>query len=237
MYSIVGISFIMGLISSLHCVGMCGPLVIALPLHDTNFKNRISNGLLYHAGRISTYVLAGGVAGIIGNGFFAGVAQQKLSLAMGVMMLLFVLMKWGMKKINGGLAGRTDRFFWSVRQAVSEWPLIRKNHSVFILGLLNGLLPCGVVYLAISSAVAAGSFGGGMLYMLFFGLGTTPALFSVGLMGNSFTMKWRIKFQKAVPGLLTIVACLLILRGLNLGISYLSPEMKSPHAGCCVKPG
>lgn len=227
----------MGLISSLHCIGMCGPLIIALPLQDKNIKSRLFNGVLYHGGRISTYVLAGGIAGIIGKGFFSGVAQQRLSLAMGGIMLLFVLLKWGVKKINGGWTVWTDRFFWSIRHTVSEWSFIKNNHSVFVLGLLNGLLPCGVVYLAISSAVASGSFGGGMGYMLFFGLGTTPALFSVGLMGNSFTMRWRIKFQKAVPGLLTIVACLLILRGLSLGIPYLSPEMKASHPGCCVKPG
>ena len=227
----------MGLISSMHCLGMCGPLIIAMPLQDHTLIGRTRNGLLYHTGRITTYVLAGAVAGMLGYAFFAGVAQQNLSVLMGVMMLAYILFSWVGKKWGYRWSASASGFFWSFRQRLEGWAPLKNNRSVFVLGLLNGLLPCGVVYLALSSAIATGSIGGGMFYMLFFGLGTTPALFSLGLLGSSFKIEWKNKFRKAVPGMLTIMAVLLILRGLNLGVPFVSPKIAEKQKGCCVKPG
>jgi sulfite exporter TauE/SafE len=226
----------MGLISSMHCLGMCGPLIIAMPLQDHTFFARTKNGLLYHAGRISTYVLFGAVAGLLGYTFFAGMAQQNLSVLMGGLMLIYVIFSWLGKRWGYRWSASVSGFFWSLRQRLAGWSPFKNNKSVFVLGLLNGLLPCGVVYLALSSAIAAGSTVGGILYMFFFGLGTTPALFSLGLVGGAFKIQWRNKIQKAVPAMLTILALLLVLRGLNLGIPFVSPEMTETHRGCCTKP-
>lgn len=226
-----------GLISSMHCLGMCGPLIVAMPLQHQTLTGRAINGLLYHAGRITTYVLAGVAAGLLGSAFFAGVAQQKLSMIMGALMLIYVLFSWMGKKQGLIWSLAVSEFFWSLRQQLAGWAPLKNNKSVFVLGLLNGLLPCGVVYLALSSAIAAGSTFGGALYMLFFGLGTAPALLLLGLIGGAFQVQWKNKFRRAVPTMITTMAVLLILRGLNLGIPYVSPHVAEKQNGCCVKPG
>ncbi len=220
----------------MHCVGMCGPLIIAMPLQDRNFLGRIKNGVLYHGGRITTYAIAGGIAGFLGFTFFAGVAQRHMSVIMGCMMLLYVLLVWLSKKTSNQWSSYASNLFWSFRQRVSRLKLFRNNRSAFLFGLLNGLLPCGVVYLALSSSVATGSISKGVLFMLFFGLGTTPALFSVGMAGASFRVKWKSMFQKTVPAVLSILAILLILRGMNLGVPFLSPQLTEKNKACCVKP-
>ena len=226
----------MGIISSMHCVGMCGPLIIAMPLEARNLFGRTKNGLLYHAGRITTYAVAGGVAGFLGFTFFAGVAQRHLSVIMGCLMLFYVLLVWLGKKTGNKWSSFANNLFWSFRQRFSRLKLFRNNRSAFLFGLLNGLLPCGVVYLALSSSVATGSVSRGVLFMIFFGLGTTPALFSVGVAGASFRIKWKYLFQKTVPAMLSILALLLILRGMNLGVPFLSPQLTETKKACCAKP-
>jgi sulfite exporter TauE/SafE len=107
-----------------------------------------------------------------------------------------------------------------------------------VIGLLNGLLPCGLVYLALASAVAAGSAVNGAAFMAFFGLGTLPAMFAIAVFGNFMRQGIRLKLRRAVPAFMTVMALLLILRGLSLGIPYLSPDMdaKAKTPACCTKP-
>jgi len=119
--------------------------------------------------------------------------------------------------------------------------------SVFMVGLLNGLLPCGLVYIAVAGALATGSVLEGVLYMFLFGLGTAPLLLATALIGNLSTAKIRNQLSKAIPYVVVVVGVLFILRGANLGIPYISPsaekwhpqtekvEIKAHKGDCCTK--
>ena len=109
--------------------------------------------------------------------------------------------------------------------------------TLLLFGLLNGLLPCGLVYAALAGAAATGGPLGGALFMAAFGLGTIPAMLAVSLAGRLITAPWRARFQRAVPVAMAVLAVLFIVRGLSLGIPYLSPDL-SPEAvaggrSCC----
>ncbi len=100
---------------------------------------------------------------------------------------------------------------------------IRSFQSLFFIGMLNGLLPCGLVYMAIAGAIGTGGVAEGSLYMILFGLGTIPMLLSISLAGNIMSIAVRKRINKLIPVLVVIVGVLFILRGLSLGIPYLSP--------------
>lgn len=102
---------------------------------------------------------------------------------------------------------------------------------MFFTGLLNGLLPCGAVYAALTASVAMGSVVGGAIFMFFFGLGTIPLMFAAVIMGNVITLKTRQKVLKLLPFLMIILGILFILRGLDLGIPFISPTSESLQLG------
>lgn len=103
------------------------------------------------------------------------------------------------------------------------------------MGLLNGLLPCGLVYVACAGATATGHPWSGARYMLVFGAGTVPLMLAISLSGRLVPSALRLKLRQAVPICILLVAALLILRGLSLGIPYLSPDLSSGPGGssCC----
>ena len=103
--------------------------------------------------------------------------------------------------------------------------------SLGLMGLLNGLLPCGLVYAACTGAAATGSLGSGAAYMALFGLGTVPLMLGIGLSGKALPIALRFKLQQLAPLSLAVVGALLVLRGLALGIPYLSPDLA---AGTCA---
>ncbi|HOW32340.1 MAG TPA: sulfite exporter TauE/SafE family protein, partial [Bacteroidales bacterium] len=96
--------------------------------------------------------------------------------------------------------------------------------SLFLIGLLNGLLPCGLVYIAIAGSIGSGSALMGAIYMALFGLGTMPMLLAINLSGGFISTSLRKKINKLIPILVIIVGILFILRGLSLGIPYISPS-------------
>jgi uncharacterized protein len=117
---------------------------------------------------------------------------------------------------------------------------LRKNYgSLYFIGLLNGLLPCGLVYMAAALAIATADIRSSIFFMAFFGLGTLPMMWGVAFFGNYVSIGIRKRIRKAYPYLMTLLACLLILRGLGLGIPFVSPkgdmEKKTPPV-CCEKP-
>jgi sulfite exporter TauE/SafE len=125
------------------------------------------------------------------------------------------------------------RFIASLKSQMST--LLQRSSLVSLasLGLLNGLLPCGLVYVACAGAAASGHVLGGMGYMLAFGLGTLPMMLTVSLSRRMVPASWRVGLRAAVPISVFVVAMLLILRGLSLGIPGLSPDMAQPGA-CCA---
>lgn len=212
-----------GLVGSLHCLGMCGPIAIALPLHRDNWLMKISGGLLYNSGRIITYGILGAIFGLLGRGIQMAGLQQWASIILGIVMILSVIFpvvfreKIKIEKVFTGYAGRLIGRF---RKLFSK----RTLGNLLFIGLLNGLLPCGLVYMAIAGAINTNSVVTGIAFMVAFGIGTTPALLLLSLAGNVVTAGFRKKAVKIIPVFIVILGIIFILRGLSLGIPYVSPK-------------
>lgn len=217
-------ALMMGLIGSFHCVGMCGPIAIALPLGSRDWSSKLTGGLLYNIGRTITYGLLGVVFGLVGAGLSLAGLQKWVSIIMGSIMIFSVIFPSLGHRINSG--GGLFSFMNSVKTRLQK--LFRKssNSSLFFIGLLNGLLPCGLVYMALAGALATGSLTGSVLFMVFFGLGTIPMLISVSLIGSLAGQKLKHIINKIIPVIVVLIGLLFILRGLELGIKYISPAPK-----------
>jgi len=221
-------AIVLGLMGSFHCVGMCGPIALALPLNNSSWFTRIFGSLLYNIGRAITYALMGAVFGILGEGLHLGGFQSWLSIAMGSVMVLaivFPALFRGSGKLDKYLYGYNAR----LKQRFGVLFNQRSYSSLLIIGLLNGLLPCGLVYMALAGAIATGGVASGALFMLIFGLGTLPMLLLLSLAGNVVTASFKSKINKAIPYVIVIIGILFILRGLNLGIPYVSPPKERLH--------
>ncbi len=213
----------MGMLGSFHCVGMCGPLALSLPLSSNSLWAKFSGAFLYNSGRIVTYAAFGTVFGIIGNSVAMFGYQQWLSVIMGIAIIVFVVLPKTaspFKNNHGVLA-----FFERLRAGLGKLFFKKGYSSLFAIGLLNGLLPCGLVYMAAAGAVATGDVKSSVLFMVFFGLGTLPVMWSIAFFGNYVGVSVRQKIRKAYPYMMTVMACLLILRGLGLGIPYVSTKV------------
>jgi uncharacterized protein len=223
----------LGLLGSLHCVGMCGPIALALPLVQSNSFTKLLSISLYNIGRAFTYSLFGVLFGLVGSGFAFFGLQQMLSVSLGALILLFIVLP---KKISSNLG--PVRFVYNkwngLRELFSELLKKRSLPFLFIIGLLNGLLPCGLVYMAIAGSIATADWKSGGLFMFLFGLGTIPAMFTLSLFSNLINVRFRRRLNKAVPYFLSAMAIMMMLRGMNLGIPYLSPAaLKEPSSVNC----
>ncbi|MCC7464741.1 MAG: sulfite exporter TauE/SafE family protein [Saprospiraceae bacterium] len=221
-------ALLLGLAGSLHCVGMCGPVLLALPL-QANEKWAVTRQMLvYHSGRILTYAALGVLFGLLGKGLALAGMQKVLSIAAGVLMLGMALMSWKFEQLITALPG-FGAFSRKVKTGIGQMLRTNPNGSTFSIGLLNGLLPCGMVYAALAGALA--SFGGaeGGVFMAIFGLGTLPLLLGVSVFSQSLGISIRNRIRVAQPILLGIVGVLLLQRGLNLDLSLF--ESAVPKAG------
>ena len=227
--------FTVGIVGSFHCVGMCGPIALALPVADAGKWKRLLFISLYNIGRVTAYAFLGMLFGFLGNQFFIGGYQQILSITLGVLILFFLLFS---KYLD------TNKTFINtytiyLKQLLGRLLRSEKQFYTYLfIGFLNGFLPCGLVYVAIAGAVATGSVLHSALFMAAFGFGTFPVMFTVTVLGKFISLQWRNQMRKAVPVFIGAMAVLLILRGLNLGIPYISPEMKATPTGthsCCHK--
>ncbi|MFN0275398.1 MAG: sulfite exporter TauE/SafE family protein [Chitinophagales bacterium] len=223
-------ALIIALAGSLHCAGMCGPLVISL--HLKGLANSPITFIQYHAARIAMYVLQGVIFGLVGFGVFAATSQQVLSIIAGLAILIaaFFTALTGRSKFS--LFVWFNNFLHRLFKGVAN-----KNKNLVSLasGVVNGLLPCGLVYIALSAALAIGKPTDSALYMLSFGIGTVPAMLIISLTGK-YSSKLRLNFRK-VSFVLTISAGLfLVVRGLNLGIPYISPQynFETKEMQCCT---
>lgn len=212
----------LGFLGSFHCIGMCGPIALALPVHHRPATIKYLLILLYNLGRISTYALLGFVAGLLGKTFVMAGLQQALSISVGIILLSSVIFSFK------GLA-QTNQLFLALQRGLSRLFSIERSSagggSLFLIGLLNGLLPCGLVYMGLAGAVATGDMVEGVLFMVAFGVGTVPMMLLLPLFSASISPFLRKRIQKAVPVVVAVMAILLIVRGLNLGIPYLSPQI------------
>jgi uncharacterized protein len=220
-------AFTLGLIGSLHCAGMCGPLAMAVPVIGKGRRAIIASRLIYNAGRIATYGVLGMLFGSIGQIFALAGYQRWISIAAGALILIGLLLS-----LRWNTGTWVTRWIMRLKEVFSIVFRQRTTKSVFILGLVNGLLPCGLVYVAGAAAIAAGSWQSGGLYMLLFGMGTLPMMFGIGLFAGNLPHRWRMRMQQLVPASLAVVGGLLILRGAGLGIPLLSPPPLETGQAC-----
>lgn len=215
-------ALLLGLMGSFHCAGMCGPIAIALPLHGTRLPQKIYGGVLYNLGRTLTYGLMGAVFGLLGQGFKMIGFQQKVSVLMGGIMIISVLFP-SLFKNQYSIDKSWMSWVGKLKSAIVRMFAIKSFSSLFFIGLANGLLPCGLVYIAIAGAIGTGEVVYGSLYMLMFGLGTIPMMLSIAIAGNVLSLAIRKKINRLMPVLVVVVGTFFILRGLSLGIPFLSP--------------
>lgn len=225
MTGIFAIALLMGAVGSMHCIGMCGPLAMSLPVVSPTPAGKFLYTFLYNMGRIVTYALLGALLGLVGASFALAGLQQALSITVGTIILLCILFPRSQLTLAG--SGKMQQLFEKVRSRLGGFLFKKKFSSVFFIGLLNGLLPCGLVYMAIAGAIATASVGKSMLFMATFGLGTLPVMWSVAFFGSFISLRTRMGIRKAYPYLMILMACLLIVRGLGLGIPYISPDINT----------
>jgi sulfite exporter TauE/SafE len=202
---------------------MCGPIAIALPGAQKRGIPLLTGRLLYNIGRIITYMAMGAVLGFFGMGLSLAGYQQFLSIATGVLILAFALLPSGyFNKIMHASPALFQRSFGKLFGKLMK---DGSHGSLFGIGLLNGLLPCGFVYMGLIGALGMGSLAGSAAYMGLFGLGTVPVMFGMSMVTGLFGTGFRQKMQRALPYAAAVVGILLILRGLSLGIPFISPVL------------
>ena len=215
-------ALILGLAGSLHCAGMCGPIAIALPLQGNSIAGKIFGGSLYNVGRTITYGVMGAIFGLVGQGAQLLGFQQVISIAMGSLMIISALFpalfrnQYSLEKSVFSWVGR-------LKKSIGAMFSVRTFPSLFFIGMLNGLLPCGLVYMALAGAIGTGEVVMGSLYMILFGLGTIPMLLGIAMAGNMMSLALRKRLNRLIPVLVILVGIFFVLRGLSLGIPYLSP--------------
>jgi sulfite exporter TauE/SafE len=228
-------AFTLGLLGSLHCLGMCGPLALSMPVDSS--RNTSIQLFIYHSGRSLSYGLIGFMAGTMGWGIKWVGWQQGLTIGTGLLLILLVVFPRIFGKMHWGHWNK-----WLLRKMEHLWQDMH-NGKRFLLGVFNGLLPCGFVYMALSGALVTAIPTDSALFMIFFGLGTWPMMWSVQWFGGKlWAFGWRKKWNTWAPMFTIMVGCVLILRGLGLGIPVLSPSFqeKTPQqveSSCCHKHG
>lgn len=231
---IISMAFVMGLIGSFHCLGMCGPIAMALPMGHRNSSSRLLGGVIYNLGRVFTYSFLGLVLGTAGDLLISPKIQNIVSITFGMAITIYLLLPSKTKtalKISPNQA-----LLVRLRKQIAKFLYIENNSSLLGIGMLNGLLPCGMIYLALTSSFLAGSAIKGSLFMFSFGMGTFPTMLAAVFFGSFVNQHIRSKLRKLVPVFLFFMAALLIVRGMNLGIPYLSPSSPvhaTPEAMSC----
>lgn len=226
-------AILIGFLGSFHCVGMCGPLFLSLPYGSNNSAfHAASRAIIYSLGRTFTYTIFGLIIGWIGYLFSMAKLQAPLSIGIGVLVLLVTLVHYTGSKFLAKTSVFSIKYEAFKQWLVSVFSKIGRN-SLFVVGIVNGLLPCAFVYAGLGSAVTTGDPVNSALYMTFFGLGTIPAMIFVALAAKVFGHSFRNSIQKALPIFALVLGAILILRGLSLNIPFLSPDLNEIIFGDC----
>ncbi|WP_430809938.1 MULTISPECIES: sulfite exporter TauE/SafE family protein [unclassified Carboxylicivirga] len=232
MYILEG--FIFGFLGSLHCVGMCGPLALALPLPVNTALRKVVGALLYNVGRAFTYGLLGLIFGILGAGLKLSGIQQWVSIACGVIMILSVILPGVIKMPKSGNK-LSSTIYTKLKNKIGASLNRKRLSNLLVIGVLNGFLPCGLVYVAISRALTSASISDSILFMVAFGLGTLPLMFAVAYFANIIKSRFLHRLRRTIPVFIILLGILFILRGMNLGIPNISPAFsdKTQEVECC----
>ncbi len=216
-------ALVLGLAGSFHCIGMCGPIAFVLPVDRSTKTKLFYQIFLYHLGRLISYSIIGLLFGFIGKGLYLAGFQQRLSILMGVIMILLIVIPASIfNKYN--FSKPLYKIIGQVKKKLGFYLNKKSNKSIFSIGFFNGFLPCGLVYMALIGSISTGNTSQGAFYMFLFGLGTIPLMTAAVLLGNFVNLSIRAKIQKVIPVFVVIIGLLFILRGLGLGIPYISPS-------------
>lgn len=216
-------AIIFGLISSLHCIGMCGPIAMMLPVDQKNPSKKALQVLIYHLGRLTSYGILGLAFGLLGRGFYMAGIQQQLSIAVGVGMIVLAVVP---EKIlaNYNFSKPVYRLITRIKSSLGAQFKRKTPDAFFTIGLFNGLLPCGLVYAALFGAIAMQNVTLGIAYMILYGLGTIPMMSAVVYVSSLLSMPFRSQLQRVVPIVTVVIGVLFVLRGMGLDIAYISPS-------------
>ncbi len=228
--------FLIGFLGSFHCVGMCGPIALALPFGNQSNFQLVIGRLLYNLGRSLTYAFFGAIFGLFGKGIEVAGLQKWASILLGVSILSYYLTP---DKFKGKFSVTKPYLVASnfVKKGFSNLTKDGSPSSLFVFGIVNGFLPCGFVYVALAGALTTGGALSGAVYMGLFGLGTTPIMFATSLVGKFLSAKLKQGMNKLIPVFAILLAIIFILRGLSLGIPFISPpeKMLEPHEKMMMK--
>lgn len=213
----------LGFAGSLHCAGMCGPIALAIPVGRGGLLHQTMAYSTYHFGRITGYGMLGFLFGTLGYGFSTAGFQQAISILAGIVMLIFLWLPSLVSRLSGGSFIR--RFQAKITGAMAARLKSRRFEALLGLGFFNAFLPCGLVYLALAGAIASYNPWEGTVFMMLFGIGTAPALLLIAFSGRKLNNAFRKRFKKFATISATCIALLFIIRGLGIGIPYLSPKI------------
>ena len=221
MMDFLPLAFLMGLFGSLHCAVMCGPIMLGMPFRKQDFLQSALQVLLYQSGRIAVYTVLGLLVGTLGSSIRIFSDQKTLSIFIGFTLVLFTALQF-----NTTYRNRFSRLQSWLLNPISS--LMGKVFNLtlwgLLAGMLNGIIPCGMVYLALATALNTGSIKSGGIFMFIFGLGTTPLMLMISL-GGIFLKKYiRFNTNKLIPWFMFFMGALLILRAAGLGIPLISPR-------------
>nr|WP_321233264.1 sulfite exporter TauE/SafE family protein [uncultured Psychroserpens sp.] len=215
-------ALIFGLLGSFHCIGMCGPIAFMLPVDRNNSSKKVFQIFTYHFGRLLAYAFIGLVFGLVGKGLYLFGIQQQLSILIGILMIVIVLIP--IQTFNRyNFSKPIYKLISKVKSSLGQ-ALKKKTADTFLtIGFLNGFLPCGLVYMAVIASITTQNAAQSSLYMLLFGIGTIPLMTAAVYLGKFLNTTAKKRIQKAIPVFVIIIGLLFIVRGMGLGIPYLSP--------------
>jgi sulfite exporter TauE/SafE len=192
---------------------MCGPLAIAFSNKDGNSRyQNVVSALSYNLGRTFTYSLLGLFFGTLGSFLLIADLQKAISIILGILLIISFLFTID---IDNTISNHRllHSFYSRIRSLISNMMQKSQEFHPFQLGMANGLLPCGLVYLSLAGSLATGTMIGGMGFMFLFGIGTLPMLFSLTTGIGFFPLSARTKFRKILPYVTLVFGCFLIYRG------------------------
>jgi len=215
--------FVLGAVGSGHCLGMCGPLVLTIGRIQAPPSRRAQAqySLLYHAGRVLTYVALAVPAGLLGQALVLHGFGRALAIGAGLLLLT---------SAAGGVGARLPGWLGSMGAtaarhacaAANSWRAAHPIAGPVAAGAANGLVPCGLVYAAVTAAAATGSTADALALMIGFGSGTVPALVALSSSTTLLPLALRVRLRQLTPVVLALTAALLLIRGL-------APRASSPH--------
>lgn len=223
------IAFFIGLFGSVHCIGMCGPLAFAVPASQNRWWLILADKTLYNIGRVITYTFLGLLIGFVGKQLWLYGLQQGVSLISGILIIVAGFSRLLKLKLHG------VTFMPKVLNPVNKLLQYALQHSAghIVVGMLNGFLPCGFVYLALVGAVNTSSPVNAAQYMFWFGAGTFPLMLAATVTSGLIGPVVRSRINRVMPYLMVCLGFWFVLRGLNLNIPYLSPAGQSSVGGVC----